>query len=154
MDEFKFFKNFKERGEWVEARFIADALRHAPRLQSPEALGRLSALRRSPLLRPPHRQSPGQVHLLPHRHRILLPVPSQLPKPALQPQTTGLLRRLRHPSEHLVHHSRPAPARRRPKQSRPHALPHAAPKEKSLPLRILPRSLALTPPPPEKAEAA
>ncbi len=25
MDEFKFFKNFKERGEWVEARFMADA---------------------------------------------------------------------------------------------------------------------------------
>jgi hypothetical protein len=28
MDEFKFFKTFKERGEWVEARFMADAMRH------------------------------------------------------------------------------------------------------------------------------
>ncbi len=45
MDEFKFFKNFKERGEWVEALFIAAALR----LQSPKALGRLLALRRSPV---------------------------------------------------------------------------------------------------------
>ncbi len=27
MDEFKFFKTFKERGEWVEALFIAEALR-------------------------------------------------------------------------------------------------------------------------------
>jgi hypothetical protein len=28
MDEFKFFKTFKERGEWVEALFMAAALRH------------------------------------------------------------------------------------------------------------------------------
>jgi hypothetical protein len=28
MDEFKVFKNFKERGEWVELRFMAEALRH------------------------------------------------------------------------------------------------------------------------------
>ena len=35
MDEFKFFKNFKERGEWVEARFIADALRHGYKVLKP-----------------------------------------------------------------------------------------------------------------------
>ncbi len=35
MDEFKFFKNFKERGEWVEARFIADALRHDYKVLKP-----------------------------------------------------------------------------------------------------------------------
>ena len=28
MDDFKVFKNFKERGEWVELRFMAEALRH------------------------------------------------------------------------------------------------------------------------------
>jgi hypothetical protein len=35
MDEFKFFKNFKERGEWVEARFIADAMRHGYKVLKP-----------------------------------------------------------------------------------------------------------------------
>jgi hypothetical protein len=35
MDEFKFFKNFKERGEWVEARFMADAMRHGYRVLKP-----------------------------------------------------------------------------------------------------------------------
>jgi len=35
MDEFKIFKNFKERGEWVEARFIADALRHGYKVLKP-----------------------------------------------------------------------------------------------------------------------
>jgi hypothetical protein len=35
VDEFKFFKNFKERGEWVEARFIADALRHGYKVLKP-----------------------------------------------------------------------------------------------------------------------
>ena len=35
MDEFKFFKNFKERGEWVEARFMADAMRHGYKVLKP-----------------------------------------------------------------------------------------------------------------------
>ena len=35
MDEFKVFKTFKERGEWVEARFIADALRHGYKVLKP-----------------------------------------------------------------------------------------------------------------------
>jgi len=35
MDEFKFFKTFKERGEWVEARFMADAMRHGYKVLKP-----------------------------------------------------------------------------------------------------------------------
>jgi hypothetical protein len=35
MDEFKFFKNFKQRGEWVEAVFIAAALRHGYKVLKP-----------------------------------------------------------------------------------------------------------------------
>jgi PD-(D/E)XK endonuclease len=35
MDEFKVFKTFKERGEWVEARFIAEALRHGFKVLKP-----------------------------------------------------------------------------------------------------------------------
>jgi hypothetical protein len=35
MDEFKVFKNFKERGEWVEARFIAEALRRGFKVLKP-----------------------------------------------------------------------------------------------------------------------
>jgi len=35
MDEFKFFKNFKERGEWVEARFMADAMHHGYKVLKP-----------------------------------------------------------------------------------------------------------------------
>lgn len=35
MDEFKFFKTFKERGEWVEAQFIAEALRHGHNVLKP-----------------------------------------------------------------------------------------------------------------------
>ena len=35
MDEFKVFKTFKERGEWVEARFMADAMRHGYRVLKP-----------------------------------------------------------------------------------------------------------------------
>ena len=35
MDEFKFFKTFKERGEWVEALFIAAALRHGFKVLKP-----------------------------------------------------------------------------------------------------------------------
>jgi hypothetical protein len=35
MDEFKVFKTFKERGEWVEAQFIAEALRHGYKVLKP-----------------------------------------------------------------------------------------------------------------------
>jgi hypothetical protein len=35
MDEFKVFKTFKERGEWVELRFMADALRHGYKVLKP-----------------------------------------------------------------------------------------------------------------------
>ncbi len=35
MDEFKFFKNYKERGEWVEARFMADAMRQGYKVLKP-----------------------------------------------------------------------------------------------------------------------
>jgi hypothetical protein len=35
MDEFKFFKTFKERGEWVELRFMAEAMRHGYKLLKP-----------------------------------------------------------------------------------------------------------------------
>ncbi len=35
MDEFKFFKNFKERGEWVEALFMAAALRYGYNVLKP-----------------------------------------------------------------------------------------------------------------------
>jgi hypothetical protein len=35
MDEFKFFKTFKERGEWVEACFMADAMRHGYKVLKP-----------------------------------------------------------------------------------------------------------------------
>ncbi|MGA8647637.1 MAG: group I intron-associated PD-(D/E)XK endonuclease, partial [Candidatus Sulfotelmatobacter sp.] len=35
MDEFKVFKNFKERGEWVELRFMAEALRHGFKVLKP-----------------------------------------------------------------------------------------------------------------------
>ena len=35
MDEFKFFKNFKERGEWVEALFMAAALRFGYKVLKP-----------------------------------------------------------------------------------------------------------------------
>jgi PD-(D/E)XK endonuclease len=35
MDEFKFFKTFKERGEWVELRFMAQALRHGFKISKP-----------------------------------------------------------------------------------------------------------------------
>jgi hypothetical protein len=35
MDEFKFFKNFKERGEWVEALFIAAAIRYGYKVLKP-----------------------------------------------------------------------------------------------------------------------
>jgi hypothetical protein len=35
MDEFKVFKTFKERGEWVELRFMAQALRHGFKVSKP-----------------------------------------------------------------------------------------------------------------------
>ncbi len=35
MDEFKVFKTFKERGEWVELRFMAEALRHGFKVLKP-----------------------------------------------------------------------------------------------------------------------
>jgi hypothetical protein len=35
MDEFKVFKNFKERGEWVELRFMAEALRRGFKVLRP-----------------------------------------------------------------------------------------------------------------------
>ncbi len=35
MDEFKVFKNFKERGEWVELRFMAEARATATKSSSP-----------------------------------------------------------------------------------------------------------------------
>ncbi len=35
MDEFKVFKTFKERGEWVEAQFIGAALRHGYKVLKP-----------------------------------------------------------------------------------------------------------------------
>jgi hypothetical protein len=35
MDEFKFFESFKERGEWVELRFMADAMRHGYKVLKP-----------------------------------------------------------------------------------------------------------------------
>jgi PD-(D/E)XK endonuclease len=35
MDEFKFFKTFKERGEWVEALFIAAAIRYGYKVLRP-----------------------------------------------------------------------------------------------------------------------
>ena len=35
MDEFKVFKNFKERGEWVELRFMAEALRRGFKVLKP-----------------------------------------------------------------------------------------------------------------------
>ena len=69
MDEFKVFKTFKERGEWVEALFMAASLRHGYKVLKP--WGRLRTLRPRPLLRQPHRKSPGKIHILPRRHRIL-----------------------------------------------------------------------------------
>src|SRR5271166_2973032 len=35
MDEFKFFKTFKERGEWIEMRFMAEAMRHGYKVLLP-----------------------------------------------------------------------------------------------------------------------
>ena len=35
MDEFKFFESFKERGEWAELRFMADAMRHGYKVLKP-----------------------------------------------------------------------------------------------------------------------
>jgi hypothetical protein len=35
MDEFKFFKTFKERGEWIEMRFMAEAMRHGYKVLMP-----------------------------------------------------------------------------------------------------------------------
>ncbi len=35
MDGFKFFKTFKERGEWVELLFMAEAMRHGYKLLKP-----------------------------------------------------------------------------------------------------------------------
>jgi hypothetical protein len=35
MDEFKFFESFKERGEWVELRFMAEAIRHGYKVLKP-----------------------------------------------------------------------------------------------------------------------
>jgi hypothetical protein len=35
MDEFKFFKTFKERGEWIELRFMAEAMRHGYKVLKP-----------------------------------------------------------------------------------------------------------------------
>jgi hypothetical protein len=35
MDEFKFFKTFKERGEWIELRFMAEAMRRGYKLLKP-----------------------------------------------------------------------------------------------------------------------
>lgn len=35
MDEFKFFKSFKERGEWVELLFMAAAIRHGYKVLKP-----------------------------------------------------------------------------------------------------------------------
>ena len=35
MDEFKFFKSFKERGEWVELLFMAAAIRHGYKVLRP-----------------------------------------------------------------------------------------------------------------------
>ena len=35
MDEFKFFKTFKERGEWIELRFMAEAMRHGYKVLMP-----------------------------------------------------------------------------------------------------------------------
>jgi hypothetical protein len=35
MDEFKFFKTFKERGEWIELRFMAEAIRHGYKVLMP-----------------------------------------------------------------------------------------------------------------------
>ncbi len=35
MDEFKFFKTFKERGEWAELRFMAEAMRHGYKVLKP-----------------------------------------------------------------------------------------------------------------------
>jgi hypothetical protein len=35
MDEFRVFRTFKERGEWVELRFMAEALRHGFKVLKP-----------------------------------------------------------------------------------------------------------------------
>jgi hypothetical protein len=35
MDEFKFFKTFKERGEWIELRFVVEAMRHGYKVLMP-----------------------------------------------------------------------------------------------------------------------
>jgi hypothetical protein len=35
MDGFKFFKTFKERGEWVELRFMSEAMRHGYKVLKP-----------------------------------------------------------------------------------------------------------------------
>jgi PD-(D/E)XK endonuclease len=35
MDEFKFFKTFKERGEWIEMRFMVEAMRHGYKVLMP-----------------------------------------------------------------------------------------------------------------------
>jgi hypothetical protein len=145
MDEFKFFKNFKERGEWVELLFMAAALRHGFKILRP--WGDSSPFDVAIHFGNRIVRGPGKVHLLPRRHRILLPVQAQLFQRPLHPRPTRLLRRLRNHARHLVPNPSQSPARRPSTKARPDALPHAAPKEKPLPLRALPRSLAPTPPP-------
>jgi len=113
--------------------------------------GRHSPLRRWHRPQPQLPARPSQVHHLPHRRWILLPVQAPLSqKVGLHSSPTRPLRRLRHPRRSLVHHPR-SPAPRRPTQNRPHALPRRATQERPLQLRSLQRSLA---PPLQKPPSA
>jgi len=151
MYEFKVFRNFKQRGEWVELRFMAEALRHGYKVLKPwgdsqpfdVALNFGPRIVRVQVKSTSCRAGTG----------YFCPVQAQLLQRPVHARSTRLLCRLCHHAGHLVPHPRPRPSRRRRPQTRPHALPHAAPKEKSLQLRILSRSLAPPPPGPEKEQS-
>src|SRR5450631_988267 len=117
--------------------------RRLARLSRPQALRRLSGLRRRHRARRPPAARAGQVHRRPQRYGILLPVPPQLShQTPVHSRRSRPLRRLHHPGQYLV----PDPRRRNPQtdgKSRRHALPRNRPEEEPLPLRALPRSLGI-----------
>ena len=126
MDEFKFFKNFKERGEWVELRFMAAALR----------LG-------FKVLKPWGDSSPFDVAVCFGNRIVRVQVKSTSvrtgtgyfcqfkPNYLNEPYTLDQLDLFAAYviPQHLVPDPRPRPPRRRSQQTRPDALPHGAPEE-------------------------
>ena len=100
MAKCKGFRTFKERGEWVEAQFIAETLRRGYTVLKP--LGRLPGLRRRPQFREPHRAGAGEIEHSSRRNGIPMPPGAQSPQLALYAEAGGFLRGVDRPREPVV----------------------------------------------------